>query len=186
MAYPTKLAASTLCRRVGWTQRTDPNDPKWRSWTPSNLVGPRSCSRHSWNIPGTRRGPCGCCSAGLGLVRTTIPGNTRGACRLPRCTDTVDSRGLYRTSEVRGSRGVTTRRRDRTAMRQNNSCICIFYVLLLITRQEAESYHGQHKARAPPKTTGAHHGHLASTQTTKGSKRALISARPLLIPHVRS
>jgi len=42
-AYPTGLAATMCCRRDQRTHRTDPNDPKWRSLTRSNLVGPSSC-----------------------------------------------------------------------------------------------------------------------------------------------
>jgi len=59
-----------------------------------------------------------CWSAGLVMDRKTIPGNTRGACRLLRCTSNVTARSFSRRTRISKIRGGTSRRRDRTAKGQ--------------------------------------------------------------------
>jgi len=123
----------------------------------------------TWTIPGTRRGSYGCWSAGLGMNLTTIPGNTRGVCRLPRSTDNVAASGFSRRSRIRWSRVGTPRRRDRTAKRQKRSFIHVLRVMVHPSLR-GRSYPGQRKARS------RHMRQLAqTTETSLQSRRRRVA-----------
>jgi len=108
------------------------------------------------------------------------PGKTRGACRLPQCTGTVDAGGFSHETRIGRWRGATPRRLDGTPVRRNNRRLCMHHVSPLDRRQDVGIIPSQQKALSPPTTNRDHNGQPASGQTMMDSGRYLISRRSLL------
>jgi len=140
-AYSTKMGcltgldATMSCWRGPRTQITDRNDPKWRSRTRYSLAGPTTCLSGAWITSGTRRASCASWSAGSDMNGSKTPGNTWGACRLPRCTGTVYERVCSRRKRAKRTRGWVHATPVGELIRQEHSRLRAIYYPVIVLRQ---------------------------------------------------